>query len=62
MALHARHLGGERLIDIGLAVRIVVIGKQGLAAPHGVANFAQRVLRLLGRIGVAGQGSAYFLA
>src|SRR5215831_6831506 len=54
MAFLARHLGGDGLIDIGYAIRIVVIGKQRLVAPHGVANFAQRVLRLLGRIGVAG--------
>src|SRR5262249_28069092 len=42
------------LIDMGFAIRIVGIEKQRLAAPHGVANFAQRFLRRRGRIGVAG--------
>ena len=54
MAFLTCHLGGDELIDIGSAIRIVGIGKERFAAAHGVANFAQRVLRLLGGIGVAG--------
>jgi hypothetical protein len=42
MAFLTCHLGGDELIDIGSAIRIVGIGKERFAAAHGVANFAQR--------------------
>ena len=62
MAFLARHLGSDGLFDIGPAIGIVGIGHERFAAPHGVANFARRVLRLLGRVGSQAAGSAYFLA